>query len=259
VTAPSKIVASSCVKRLPASKWTDIAQGCGIEIESISPLGLHLPMLPSMEIILVRHGEPVTAFSETEPVDPELTARGHWQAECLGAWLAHEEIDYIVASSKRRAMETAAPLAGRLGLEPEIISDLVEIDRNAKIYAPPPLVKERFPEYYELMQKGEFEQIGWDSFDVFRARVRGAWKELLDRPRGERVVVACHGGTIGVILSYVLDIQTHTLLDATPFASITRLVVEGGGVKVRSLHEIAHFDGVRERAVGPEGEGFPST
>jgi hypothetical protein len=47
-------------------------------------------------------------------------------------------------------------------------------------------------------------------------------------------------------------------LDATPFASITRLVVEEGGVRVRSLHEIAHFDGVRERAVGPEGEGFPS-
>jgi probable phosphoglycerate mutase len=215
-------------------------------------------MMPPMEILLVRHGEPVTAFSETEPVDPELTARGHWQAECLAAWLAHEPIDYVVASSKRRAIETATPLANRLGLEPEIIPDLVEIDRNAKIYAPPPLLKERFPEYYESIQKGEFERIGWDSFEVFRARVRGAWQALLDRPRGERVVVACHGGTIGVILSHVLEIQSHTLLDATPFASITRLVVEEGGVRVRSLHEIAHFDGVRERAVGPEGEGFAS-
>ncbi|MFT5696609.1 MAG: putative phosphoglycerate mutase [Myxococcota bacterium] len=210
-----------------------------------------------MEILLVRHGEPVTAVSEEGPVDPELTERGAWQAECLGAWLAHERIDCIVASSKRRAIETASPLAKRLGLTPEIIPDLVEIDRNAKVYAPPPLLKERFPEYYEAITKGEFEKIGWDSYEVFQARVRGAWQELLDRPRGERVVVACHGGTIGVILTKVLEVQTHALFDATPFASITRLVVENETVRVRSLHEVSHFDGVRERAVGPVGEGFP--
>jgi 6-pyruvoyl-tetrahydropterin synthase len=71
------------------------------------------------------------------------------------------------------------------------------------------------------------------------------------------VVVACHGGTVGVILSLVLELQTHSLLDATPFASITRLVANEGAVRVRTLHEVSHFDGVRERAVGPEGEGFP--
>ncbi len=210
-----------------------------------------------MEILLVRHGEPVTAVSETGPVDPELTTRGTWQAERLAAWLLHEPIDGIVASSKRRAIETAAPLAKRLGLDPEIVPDLVEIDRNAKVYAPPPLMKERFPDYYEAISKGRFEEVGWDSFDDFRARVTQAWQDLLDRPRGQRVVVACHGGTIGVILSQVLKIQAHSLLDATPFASITRLVIEDGAVRVRSLHEIAHFDGVRERALGPEGEGFP--
>lgn len=210
-----------------------------------------------MEILLVRHGEPVTAVSEAGPVDPELTERGAWQAKCLGVWLAHESIDCIVASSKRRAIETATPLAKRLGLTPEIIPDLVEIDRNAKVYAPPPLLKERFPDYYEAMTKGDFEKIGWDSYEVFQARVRGAWQDLLDRPRGERVVVACHGGTIGVILSKVLEVQTHSLFDPTPFASITRLVVADGAVRLRSLHEVSHFDGVRERAVGPVGVGFP--
>lgn len=209
-----------------------------------------------MEILLVRHGEPVTVASESGPADPELTARGAWQAKCLGAWLAHEPIDCIVASSKRRAIETVAPLAKQLRLEPEIVPDLVEIDRNAKFYAPPPILKERFPDYYEAMTKGEFEKIGWDSYEVFQARVTNAWQALLDQPRGERVVVACHGGTIGVILSRVLEIQTHSLLDATPFASITRLVAADGAVRVRTLHEVAHFDGVRERAVGPEGEGF---
>lgn len=206
-------------------------------------------MLRLMEILLVRHGEPVTVVSETGPVDPELTERGRWQAECLGAWLACEPIDYIVASSKRRAIETAAPLSKRLGLRAEIIPDLVEIDRNASIYAPPPLLKDRFPDYYAAIAAGEFEKIGWDSYEVFQERVNRAWRDLIDRPRGKRVVVACHGGTIGVILT--------SLLDATPFASITRVRLGEDGLKVRSLHEVAHFDGRRDRALGPEGEGFP--
>jgi len=210
-----------------------------------------------MEILLVRHGEPVTAISESGPVDPELTERGRWQAECLGAWLACEPIDHVVASSKRRAIETALPLAGRLGIEPEIVPDLAEIDRNSRFYAPPPVLAERFPEYHADMAAGNFEKIGWDSYEVFQERVTNAWEELVGRPRGERVLVACHGGTIGVILSGVLGISTHALLGATPFASISRIEVVGDTVQLRSLHEIAHFDGVRDRALGPEGDGFP--
>jgi probable phosphoglycerate mutase len=210
-----------------------------------------------MEILLVRHGEPVTAESDSGPVDPELTERGRWQAECLGAWLACEPIDHVIASSKRRAMETAEPLAKRLGLESEIVPDLVEIDRNARFYAPPPMIAERFPDYHAEMRAGNFEKIGWDSFPVFQERVSNAWREILDRPRGEQVLVACHGGTIGVILSQVLGIQIHGLFDATPFASITRIHVEGDSVRLRTLHEVAHFDGTRERTLGPEGEGFP--
>jgi probable phosphoglycerate mutase len=210
-----------------------------------------------MEFLLVRHGEPITTVSESGPADPELTERGRWQADCLGDWLQHEAIDHVVTSSKRRAIETAAPLVDRLGLEPEVIDDLVEIDRNSTVYAPPPVLAERFPEYHAAMSRGEFEKIGWDSYEVFQERVTRAWQDLVEHPRGERVVVACHGGTIGVILTHVMGVSSHALFDATPFASISRLVVVEDTVRVRSLHEVAHFDGRRERAVGPEGEGFP--
>ncbi len=209
-----------------------------------------------MEILLVRHGEPVTAESATGPVDPELTERGRWQAERLAAWLACEPIDHVVASSKRRAIETAGPLSIRLGLEPEILPDLVEIDRNARVYAQPAVLAERFPGYLADITAGRFEKIGWDSYEVFQERVTKAWRELLGRPRGERVLVACHGGTIGVILSHVLGISTRGVFEATPFASITRVQVEGEVARLGSLHEVAHFDGQRERVLGPEGEGF---
>lgn len=191
--------------------------------------------------------------SEDGPVDPHLTERGRWQAEQLADWLAHEPIDHVVASNKQRAIETAAPTAARLGLEPEIVPDLAEIDRFSRIYAAPPVLAERFPDYFQAMSNGEFERIGWDSYEVFRERVLGAWRDLLVRPRGERVMVSCHGGTIGVILSHVIGASSHAVFDATPFASVTRLFASDGAARIRSLHEVAHFDGAREAAHGVEG------
>lgn len=210
-----------------------------------------------MEILLVRHGEPVTMVSESGPVDPHLTERGYWQAEALAEWLSCEPIDYVVASNKRRAIETAMPLAQNLTLDPEIIPDLAEIDRNSTVYAAPDVLAERFPEYFEALSKGEFEKIGWDSYDVFRERVTRAWEDLVENPRGERVVVACHGGTIGVILTHLMGVSSHALFDSTPFASITRVLVIGAEARLRSLHDVAHFDGTRTHTHGPIGEGFP--
>lgn len=160
-----------------------------------------------------------------------------------------------MASNKRRAQETIAPLSTELGLDTEVIPDLVEINRYAKIYAPPPMLKERSPDYFETMVRGDFEAIGWDSYETFRERVLAAWQELTENPRGAQVVVACHGGTIRVILTEILGIPTHGLFEPTPVASITRTVVEEGKVRLRSLHEISHFDGKREGEVGPEGTG----
>ena len=206
-----------------------------------------------MEILLVRHGEPVTMVSEDGPVDPHLTERGHWQAEQLGEWLAHEPIDHVVASNKQRAIQTAVPTANRLGLEPEIVADLAEIDRNSRIYGSPAVLAERFPDYFDAMRNGDFERIGWDSYEVFQERVLGAWNDLVAQPRGERVLVACHGGTIGVILSHVIGASSHGVFDSTPYASVSRIAVVGKDARVRTLHEMAHFDGIRDATHGVEG------
>src|SRR5262249_24528790 len=50
------------------------------------------------------------------PADPGLTPLGREQAQRLADWLAHEKVDVILSSPKRRAQETAAPLADTLGL-----------------------------------------------------------------------------------------------------------------------------------------------
>ena len=210
-----------------------------------------------MELILIRHGEPVVAQRDDAPVDPELTTRGRWQAERVAEWLAVEPIDHIVTSAKRRAIETAAPLARRLSVASEVVHDFDEIDRYARVYAPFDQLQERFPEYLEAAHRGDWEAIGWDPPDRFRERVMAAYEELLARRPGSRVAIACHGGVIGVIAGHVLGLDSRGILGHPPFASITRIAIaDQQPAQLLSLNEVGHFDATRSRVIGPDGPGF---
>ncbi|NKE45555.1 histidine phosphatase family protein [Roseomonas frigidaquae] len=74
-------------------------------------------------MILLRHGQSEfnLHFSATrrDPgiIDPRLTPLGHSQAEQAAEALAAEGITRIIASPYSRALQTAAPLARRLGLK----------------------------------------------------------------------------------------------------------------------------------------------
>jgi broad specificity phosphatase PhoE len=65
---------------------------------------------------LVRHAEKDTSVAE----DPPLTAAGEARARALADRLADEGIARILASDTRRARDTAAPLAARLGLQVQL-------------------------------------------------------------------------------------------------------------------------------------------
>ncbi len=76
-----------------------------------------------MDLVLVRHAEPVrltVADTGGAPADPSLTDRGRDQARRLADWLAHDSFDVVRTSSKARAIETAEPVAARLGAVPTI-------------------------------------------------------------------------------------------------------------------------------------------
>ena len=92
-----------------------------------------------MELILIRHAEPHRVEADANgggPADPGLTTRGREQSARLAEWLAAEPITHVVSSPLRRARETAAPLATRLGLELEVDRELREYDTGSGSYIP---------------------------------------------------------------------------------------------------------------------------
>jgi broad specificity phosphatase PhoE len=81
-------------------------------------------------MILLRHGQSEfnLHFSATrrDPgiQDPRLTPLGHQQAESAAEALAGQDIRRVIASPYTRTLETAAPLARRLGL-PVLVNPIV--------------------------------------------------------------------------------------------------------------------------------------
>ena len=205
------------------------------------------------EFILVRHGRPEIQVRATGIADPGLDDIGRWQAGRVSDWLAHESIDRIVTSPKARAAQTVVPLVEALDLTPHVIDDLDEIDRFSSRYYPTELVHTEGGEYWEAIQRQDFEAIGWDDIGTFMERVTAAWNALAADPGGERVVVACHGGTIRVILGAISG--QGMMAVNVDYASISRVIVDDGQARFGSINETGHFDADRDGLRGPMGDG----
>lgn len=208
-----------------------------------------------MELIVVRHARPQTAVNVDGIADPGLDEIGRWQAERVSEWLAHEPIDAVVTSPKSRAIETVRPLLDRLGAAHEVIDDLDEVDRRSSSYYPTEIVHTEGGEYWDKIVAQDWDGLGWDDPTTFRTRVEAAWAELVANPRGERVVVACHGGVIRVILGLVAGADVGFFPLSVDYASICRIDVTGDRQRFVSLNETGHFDADRIGVRGVMNDG----
>ncbi len=202
-----------------------------------------------MELVLVRHAEPVRIApgeSGGAPADPELTAQGRAQAERLARWLAIEPVHHIVSSPKRRAVETATPLATAVGLGIEIIDGLVEWDADADHYIPMEELRESKDDQWRAMVEGRWEDYGGERPEQFRSRIIPVLDAVIDAHPGETVVVVCHGGVINVHLAALLGLAQHLWFDPG-YTSVSRVrAARSGERSLASLNETAHLYATRE-------------
>jgi probable phosphoglycerate mutase len=205
-----------------------------------------------VQLIFVRHAQPNREHNPHGPANPGLSDLGAWQAGKLAEWLAHEPIDYVVTSPKRRAIETVARFID--GARPhEVVDDLDELDRRAHWYYPTEELH-LAGEYWTAIQNREYDSIGWDRPEVFDARVSQAFAELAANHRGERVLVACHGGVIRRVVADVLGHEGMRLAITVSYASITRVDVDAKGHRTLiSLNEHGHFAADRTGVIDPLG------
>jgi probable phosphoglycerate mutase len=84
-----------------------------------------------MRLLLIRHGQTaanVRGLLATARPGPGLTKLGHRQAASIPHALTGEQIAAIYVSPLTRTTETAEPLAASLGLDPQVLEGLEEIE-----------------------------------------------------------------------------------------------------------------------------------
>jgi probable phosphoglycerate mutase len=197
-----------------------------------------------MELILVRHAEPVRIVDADGPADPPLADRGVKQAEALATYLGDEAIGAVWSSPMVRARQTAAPLAAALGVDVVVDSELAEFDREATSYIPIEELKAAKDERWLAMVEGTFDDNGVDPAE-FKAGVVRAVDHIISGNPGGSVAVVCHGGVINAYLAHILGID-RPLWFEPKYTSVHRVLASRRGDRsLETLNEIAHLRGTK--------------
>jgi alpha-ribazole phosphatase len=162
-------------------------------------------------VYLCRHGEPEAAGIGRfcGAIDVALSPVGVAEAEALAAL----DADAVHSSPVRRCVETAGPLAARLGIAPVLEPRLREIDFGDFDGVAYTEAAKRWPELYgELLRAPTTVRFpGGENYAELRARTWAALEEIVARHDGERVAVFTHAGVIRALLAHVLSVPDEAL------------------------------------------------
>lgn len=202
--------------------------------------------------IVVRHGETEwnVATRIQGQTDSDLTANGLAQAEAIGARLARERFDAIVASDLGRALRTAERIAFHCGLPVETDPRLRERSfgqGEGMTYAE---VEGRWPGVFSRAANTDPDVSipGGETRRAFHERIRAAFEALAHAHAGSRVAVVTHGGVLAVLYRVVHGIPlAHAHKVAISNASYNAVVydhaaaAEAGSWRLEAWDETDHL------------------
>ncbi|MBT2900327.1 bifunctional RNase H/acid phosphatase [Streptomyces sp. McG3] len=201
-------------------------------------------------LVLLRHGEtaltPEKRFSGSGGTDPELSATGRGQAErAAGHFAALGTVQEIVSSPLRRCRETAAAVAGRLGLDVRIDEGLRETDFGAWEGLTFGEARERYADDLTawLASPDTAPTGGGESFAEVAERVAAARDRIVARYAGRTVLLVTHVTPIKTLVRLALGAPPESLFRMElSAASISTVAYYGdGNASVRLLNDTSHL------------------
>lgn len=198
-------------------------------------------------ICLVRHGE--TAWNAEKRIqgqtDIGLDSAGVAQAEAAACWLASQPVAALYSSDLQRAQQTAARIAGALGLSPLLLAAMRE--RRYGLFEGLTYAEARalHPAHYhafEIRQADFALPEGGESLRQLHERVTRCLGEVADRHPGQTVVLVTHGGVLDIVNRFVrgnpLELPRDFLI---PNAGINCITYSEGIWSIESWAETAHL------------------
>ena len=203
-----------------------------------------------MRLILVRHGETpwnVTLQYQGQANVP-LNERGRAQAALTAGRLARLGVAALYTSDTARAAETAAAIAAAVGMRPQPMPELREIDVGQWEGLTPEQLYRRFPDHMAEYERDPARtvRLGGESYAQLQARALVALRRIHDAQQpGDVVVAVSHGGTIRALLCHVIGLDLANFgkmwLDN---GSLTELRYGSHGWRLVRLNDAAHLEGL---------------
>ncbi|MEM7275263.1 MAG: histidine phosphatase family protein [Actinomycetota bacterium] len=200
------------------------------------PQKFYEPTPRAGQVLLIRHGQsqpfdPATPFPLVDGHgDPHLTQLGQYQATRVGARLAAEPIAAIYVSSLTRTHQTAAPLAGALGISPVVEPDLREVflgeGEGGRFRQ---MAADGHPAAVRMRANREWGEIpGAETNQQLTDRTVGVVRRMAAAHPDELVAAFCHGGVISAVVGWAMGVGAMDFFGAR-HTSISHLVIDQPG------------------------------
>jgi len=191
------------------------------------------------KFLIVRHGQSENnkEAKYTGHLDVSLSGEGRAQAEALGEYLEKNyKIDAIFSSDLKRAADTIAPYAEKMGLEIKKDADFREVSVGRWQGKTFEEVNENYKEEREKQRKnpGTFTFPGGESYKTAQKRVVSALLKAIKENEGKTIALATHGGIVRALFAYFMNKPIENLPDIpiVSNASVTEVLFENGEYKV---------------------------
>lgn len=178
--------------------------------------------------------------------DVPLDRFGLRQAACIAERLRREvPVDAVLSSPLARALTTARIIGDRLGHDPIVVPELVEMDFGTLEGATLERVLEEHPEFAERLLDADADDVAWPDGETrsgFNERVRAAFLAILSDYAAHRVVVVAHGGVIGTFLGGIEGLSPNdpTIYDVMN-CSLTHLHVTPHDTVLHARNDVVHL------------------
>lgn len=159
-------------------------------------------MMQRTRIHLIRHGEVERSHCYNGQFDVRLTLRGEEMYHQLKPRLNPDLISALYTSDLHRTVRGGEILGPYLGVEPVRVPALRELNCGEWEGLSVAEIQEQRPDEWaaRLADLEHFCAPGGESLGELAARVLPALEEIVERHRGEEVLVVAHGGVNRIVL-----------------------------------------------------------
>ncbi len=199
--------------------------------------------------ILIGHGE--TEWNRDERfrgrADLLLNDTGLMQADAAALKLKDREISAVYSSPLKRTLQTARPLAGRLGLSVEPHEGLIDINYGdwQGLSADEAIERDGILHDKWLKSPHEVHFPNGESLDIVRARVVSAIEELAEKHGDDTVAIVSHKVVCQVLLCAMLGLDnSHFWQVRQDVCAINDFNFKDGDSTVNLVNDICHLQNV---------------